>query len=58
MIDNNVFENICNRRKLLKNNGEYDVDKAKYLLLKEFKEGIIGKVCVERPGVEYGIFRV
>ena len=58
VIDNNVFENICNRRKLLKNNGEYDVDKAKYLLLKEFKEGIIGKVCVERPGVEYGIFRV
>ena len=58
VIDENVFEDICNRRKLLKNNGEYDFDKAKYLLLKEFKEGIIGKVCVERPGVEYGIFRV
>lgn len=58
VIDENVFENICNRRKLLKNNGEYDIDKAKYLLLKEFKEGIIGKVCVERPGVEYGVFRV
>ena len=35
-----------------------DIEKAKYLLLKEYKEGIIGKVCVERPGVEYGIFRV
>ena len=58
VIDENVFENICERRKLLKNNGEYDIDKAKYLLLKEFKEGIVGKVCVERPGVEYGIFRV
>lgn len=58
VIDDNVFENICSRRKLLKNNGEYDIDKAKYLLLKEFKEGIIGKVCVERPGVDYGIFRV
>lgn len=57
-IDENIFENICSRRKLLKNNGEYDLDKAKYLLLKEFKEGIIGKVCVERPGVDYGIFRV
>ena len=58
VIDDNVFENICSRRKLLKNNGEYDIDKAKYLLLKEFKEGMIGKVCVERPGVDYGIFRV
>lgn len=57
-IDENIFENICSRRKLLKNNGEYDLDKAKYLLLKEFKEGIICKVCVERPGVDYGIFRV
>lgn len=58
IIDDNIFKNICERRKLLKNNGEYDLDKARYLLLKEFKEGIIGKVCVERPGVEYGIFRV
>jgi len=57
-IDENIFENICSRRKLLKNNGEYDIEKAKYLLLKEFKEGIICKVCVERPGVDYGIFRV
>ena len=57
-IDENIFENICSRRKILKNNGEYDLDKAKYLLLKEFKEGIIGKVCVERPGVDYGIFRI
>ena len=57
-IDDNLFENICSRRKLLKNNGEHDLNKAKYLLLKEFKEGIIAKVCVERPGVEYGIFRV
>jgi hypothetical protein len=28
------------------------------LLLKEFKEGIIGNVCVERPGVDYGVFGV
>lgn len=57
-LDTDIFENIAKRRMLLKNNGEYDVEKAKYLLLKEFKEGIIGKVCVERPGVDYGIFRV
>lgn len=57
-LDDNVFENIAKRRKILKNNGEYDVEKAKYLLLKEFKEGIIGKVCVERPGADYGVFRV
>lgn len=53
-----VFENIAKRRNLLLSNNRYDIEKAKYLLLKEFKEGIIGKVCVERPGVEYGIFRV
>lgn len=57
-LDDNVFENIAKRRKILKNNGEYDIEKAKYLLLKEFKEGIIGKVCVERPGVDYGVFGV
>ena len=46
----------------------YDIDGKKilveentlnsYLLLKEFKEGIICKLCVERVGVDYGIFRV
>ena len=56
--DENVFENICKRRNLLLSNNRYDIEKAKYLLLKEFKEGIIGKVCVERPGVDYGVFRV
>jgi len=58
IVDENVFENIAKRRNLLLSNNRYDIDKAKYLLLKEFKEGIIGKVCVERPGVDYGIFRV
>ena len=57
-VDENIFENICKRRNLLLSNNRYDVEKARYLLLKEFKEGIIGKVCVERPGVDYGIFRV
>ncbi len=57
-IDDDIFTNIAKRRNLLKNNGEIDIDKAKYLLLKEFKEGIIASVCVERPGVEYGVFGV
>ena len=57
-VDDKIFENIASRRGLLKSNGELDIDKAKYLLLKEFKEGIICKVCIERPGVDYGVFRV
>ena len=58
IVDDNIFENIAKRRNLLLSNNRYDIEKAKYLLLKEFKEGIIGKVCVERPGVDYGVFRV
>ena len=57
-VDEFVFENIAKRRNLLLSNNRYDIEKAKYLLLKEFKEGIIGRVCVERPGVDYGVFRV
>lgn len=57
-IDENIYENICKRRNLLTSNGELDIDRAKYLVLKEFKEGMIGRVCVERPGVSYGVFGV
>lgn len=57
-IDENVYENIAKRRNLLTSIGQLDIDKAKYLLLKEFKEGIIAHVCVERPGVDYGVFGV
>ena len=57
-VDENIYENICNRRKIMTSNGELDIDRAKYLVLKEFKEGIIGKVCVERPGVSYGVFGI
>ena len=58
ILDDDIFINIAKRRNLLLSNGKYDEDKAKYLLLKEFKEGIICKLCVERVGVDYGIFRV
>lgn len=58
VIDEFVFENVCKRRNILTGNGEFDIDRAKYLILKEFKEGIIARVCVERPGVTYGVFGV
>ena len=58
VIDDNLFENVCKRRNLLTSNGELDIDRARYLILKEFKEGIIARVCVERPGVTYGVFGV
>jgi len=48
----NVFEKIAKNRGLLLKNGIYDIDRAKYLLLKEFKEGLITKVCLELPGEE------
>lgn len=58
VIDDNLFDNVCKRRNLLTSNGELDIDRARYLILKEFKEGIIARVCVERPGVTYGVFGV
>lgn len=51
-LDDDIFINIAKRRNLLLSSGKYDIEKAKYLLLKEFKEGIICKVCVERAGVD------
>jgi ribosome biogenesis GTPase A len=48
----NVFECIAKNRGLLLKNGVYDINRAKYLVLKEFKEGLIAKVCLELPGEE------
>ena len=45
----NVFEEIAKSRGLLLKNGIYNVEQARYLLLKEFKEGLITKVCLELP---------
>lgn len=47
----NVFECICKNRGLLLKNGIYNVEQARYLVLKEFKEGIITKVCLEIPNM-------
>lgn len=47
--ENNIFETIAKNRGLLLKSGIYNIEQAKYLLLKELKEGIITKVCLEKP---------
>ena len=42
-----VLELIATRRKLLKTNSELDILKAESLLLKEFKDGLLGKITLE-----------
>lgn len=46
----NIYECICKSRGLLLKNNVLDISRAKYLVLKEFKEGLIAKVCLELPG--------
>lgn len=46
---NNVFDCIAKNRGLLLKNGIYNTEQARYLLLKEFKEGLITKLCLELP---------
>ena len=38
---------IADRRKLVKTNNELDIDKAEALLLKEFKDGLLGRITLE-----------
>lgn len=56
--DNNVFEVIAKNRGLLLKNNVFNIEQAKYLLLKEFKEGLIAKVCLELPNNEYDEFKI
>lgn len=53
-----ILESICKNRGLLLKNGVYNIEQAKYLLLKEFKEGTITKVCLELPNSEYEEFKI
>ena len=53
---NNIFEYIAKNRGLLLKNNIYNIEQAKYLFLKEFKEGLITKVCLEKPDFEYEEF--
>ena len=46
--DDEVLQSIAKRRGLLEN-GAPSSAKASYLLLKEFKDGILGRISLERP---------
>ncbi len=45
--DFDILEGIAKRRGLLLSQGQYDIEKAEILLLKEFKEGLIVKTIVD-----------
>jgi ribosome biogenesis GTPase A len=47
-----ILESICINRGLLLKNNVYNLNQAKYLILKELKEGVICKVCLESPSKE------
>lgn len=47
MSNSSIFEGIARRRGLLLTQGQYDVEKAELLLLKEFKEGLIVKTIID-----------
>ena len=42
-----VCQLIANKRGLLTSNGQFDVTKAEALLLKEFKDGLLGRITLE-----------
>ena len=42
-----VCQLIANKRGLLTNNGQLDISKAEALLLKEFKDGLLGRITLE-----------
>lgn len=48
LSDEEILQSIAKRRGLLEN-GEPSSAKASYLLLKEFKDGILGRISLERP---------
>lgn len=43
-----VVSSICERRKILTTNGEKDIVRGQALLLKEFKDGKLGKITLEQ----------
>ena len=43
-----VLKSICEVRKLLDSNGGYDIARGESLLLKEFKEGKLGRITLEK----------
>lgn len=45
--DHDILEGIAKRRGLLLTQGQYDIEKAEILLLKEFREGLIVKTIID-----------
>ena len=45
-----VLKQICERRKILNSVGENDIARAEALLLKEFKDGLLGRITLEQYG--------
>ena len=43
-----TMKSICENRKLLKANNEYDFQRAEALLLNEFKNGLLGRISLEK----------
>lgn len=48
--NNAILVDIAQKRGLLEN-GEPSLDKASYLLIKEFKDGLLGTISLERPSL-------
>ena len=46
--DREVLETICEVRKIVNSNGEKDLVRAESVLLKEFKEGKLGRITLEK----------
>lgn len=46
--DEAVISSICDARKLVDANGNPDLDRAQMVLLKEFKDGLLGQITLER----------
>ncbi len=54
----NILEDIALRRGFLKTGGVIDLSRTQNLLLKEFRDGIIGEISLESPGELDGVFGV
>ena len=50
----NILNDIAVRRGFLISGGNLDISRSQNLLLKEFKDGIITRVSLERPGEDNG----
>ncbi len=47
--ENEILENIAKNRGYLLSGGVADIDKASFIMLDEFRNGIIGRISLEKP---------